>query len=556
MTLFSARSATMGYWLLAVGLVVGGTARAEEPSRLRIGKTKQLIFLPDGKAVLGRCDNRCVILYDLNGRVLAGDDSVSGQLLDIAVDPTGRRAASAELAVKPRPAADGKKGEEAAAKPQPQIRIWSLPDLKLQHTIALDGADGIAGLAFSPDGKTLASLRGSADVTIWDAATGRRKYAWTGDKQAIQSVRFSPEGDKLLCAGVVEQIVEGSVSFWASDRLVVRDAATGERLETSDVRADRVATSADGRWMYTQAYWYEKGPARKAEGSVQVNGAAFGFRGGSAVLDRLTGRTTFHSESWLGEVSVGGPFLAYWLQDPDYSMSAEVVERFVGPKVPWEHLRVMELRTGQDCWRRHAPDVTAITLSVDGRLLAVAREAGAIEFIDLFAPQALPKTPPGPEDLAGAWRNLSAADAARLMPAWSALRADPAATVRLLRKEVPPAKLDAGPLARRLEDLNDSAFVVRAKAARELLEADAEGWLRKALARPLSAEQRQGVEKVLAKFAARPLTPDQLRQARALDLLSQIGHAEAVAFLRELAGGAPDAWLTREAVGALRKCRR
>src|SRR5438105_1398846 len=124
------------------------------------------------------------------------------------------------------------------------------------------------------------------------------------------------------------------------------------------LRADHVALSPDRRWLYTQEYCYEKGEPRKGEGGLQVNGAMFAQHGGSAVLDQFTGRTTYRIDSWLGDVSVAGPFLAYWLQDPEYSMSSEVVERFVGPRIPWKHLRVKELRTGKDCWQRHAPGVT------------------------------------------------------------------------------------------------------------------------------------------------------------------------------------------------------
>lgn len=541
----------MRYCLLAIGLVLSGTTWADEPNPFRIGTTKQLIFLPDGKGVLGRCDNRCLILYDLNGCVLAGDNSISGYLQHLAVDPTGRWAASAEMAVKRLPPDDGKKVEEVA-KQLPQLRIWSLPDLKLQHTIALDGADGFAGIAFSPDGKMLASLRGASDVVLWDVATGRRKHAWTGDKQSIQSVHFGPEADQLLCAGTVQQLVQGSISFWASDYLVIRDAATGKRIQTLDERGDHVVLSPDRRWLYTQNYWYEKDPARKGEGGVEVNGAVFAQHGGSALFDRLAGRTAFRSNSWLGNVSVAGPFLAYWEQDPEYSMSAEVVERFVGPRLPWEHMRVMELRTGTDCWRRKAPGVSAFALSNDGRRLAIADEKGKLELIDLFEARTSPK----PADLAATWRDLAAPNADRLMAAWHELRADHAATLRLLRKEISPAKLDEKLLALRLEDLNDLNFAVRAKAAGELLKMDAEGWLRRALSKPLSAEQRQGIEQLLAKFAARPLTPEQRQQARALDLLRQLPQTEAVAFLRELAAGAPDAWLTREAAHTLQQISR
>src|SRR5205085_415794 len=140
----------------------------------------------------------------------------------------------------------------------------------------------------------------------------------------------------------------------------------------------------------------------------------------------------------------------------------------------------------------------------------------------------------------------------------TALASRPAQTIPWLRKRLRPVpRADAHRVARWIADLDSNRFAVRRRAARELehLAEQAEPALRQALAGRPSPEVRRGIMSILAQLRNDRLDPppDRLRTARAVEVLEQIGSAEARQFLSALAGGAPGVALTLDARGALER---
>ncbi len=70
-----------------------------------------------------------------------------------------------------------------------------------RHTFKKRHTCVVRGLAFSPDGKRLAS--GSADTTVkvWDVQTGMDTFTLKGHRDAVTAVAFTPDGKRLASAG-------------------------------------------------------------------------------------------------------------------------------------------------------------------------------------------------------------------------------------------------------------------------------------------------------------------------------------------------------------------
>src|SRR5262249_17971147 len=121
------------------------------------------------------------------------------------------------------------------------IKLWNLGDQKARDL--KDHSDTVFGLVFSPDGKLLASVAADRAVKVWDTATGVRLYTLGESTDWVYSVAWSPDG-KHLAAGSVDK----SIRVWEVDReggKVVHSAFAHEGPVL------RLVYSKDGKTLYS-----------------------------------------------------------------------------------------------------------------------------------------------------------------------------------------------------------------------------------------------------------------------------------------------------------------
>jgi WD40 repeat protein len=203
-------------WLWSVR--PGGTARSDGTLAGATGWANSVAFSPDGRSLAEGTSDASVLVWNVTTRTITATLSQPQPVTSVTWDGQNRIAASD---------ADG------------TVALWSLP------APVLDTGNSPAGVAYSPDGRTLAV--GGSSVQLWDVATHTLIASHSLPPQVIvNATAFSPSGKAVAVA-----LSNGTVALLSGSTLALLTQPFV--VNSGRGTAESVAFSPDGALLVTGA---------------------------------------------------------------------------------------------------------------------------------------------------------------------------------------------------------------------------------------------------------------------------------------------------------------
>jgi WD40 repeat protein len=490
---------------------------------------------PDGRTLASASSDHTIALWDADtGKQrlrLRGHES---EVAQVVFSPDGQLLASAshhlEQSVRLWDVTSGK-----------EIRRYEVPSLPVGNGSFWSIKTWIA---FTANGKVLASCGSDGTLRRWDRATGKELF-----NQRIRGLPALPKGHQAHVYFTHNPVFSGDgrvLAFSILKTIYIVDVASAQVLFSYENEAffnSLLALSPDGKTLLRRVGNFARlvevasgRDVRNLDLSEPVATAPLSPEGRRIIAQPITA-AAFSSDGRIIAVSAGEAHAS---------------------------IRLFDVSTGKELLRLqgHQAHVPSLAFSPDGKKLAsgqwdttslvwdvsAARRAGSRE------------RPESSGDLERLWMELRAADAAKAHAALWALVAVSEKAVPFLKDHLQPVpRVTAERLRRLIADLDADDFARREEVSRSLakLGSEAEPALRKSLEEKPSLEMRRRVQALLDGLTCQTeMTPDALRQVRAIQVLEQIGSPEARQILASLSQGAPAAPATREAAAALARLQR
>jgi WD40 repeat protein len=216
---------------------------------------KMLAFSSDGQ-VLASSDGNNIILWNVETRRMLGEiapghqykegSTVFRPVSSFVFSPDGKSLASSGCARIERTSSPD--GEPIDLCSRGEIRLWDVATRELLGQPLTGHRDEIRSVAFSPDGRTLASASGQFDGTIrlWDVASRAPLGGpFMGSVSVMNKIVFSPDGETLVSASAGAGLSTQNIFLWdVATRELIGQPLTGHNDFIQDI-----AFSPDGRWL-------------------------------------------------------------------------------------------------------------------------------------------------------------------------------------------------------------------------------------------------------------------------------------------------------------------
>jgi WD40 repeat protein len=490
------------------------------------------------------------------------------------------------------------------------VWFWDPVQGKELHSFKAGTPGQLRDHVLSPDGTRIAQVMSDGELRVRAVPSGQLLHKLPGKPRSFQHIAFSPDnkllvdatyiGPNLLSSKISRDVPDDPVSV--SVRVVELATAKVVRefpnqpWRSSTPQEFSIRFSADGRfvvgWFHLKmGFHFDVGTGELQMFDPPVLGVP---DGAPQKLVVVPGKPPTQPR---GKQEVDERLWEYLVAEVPPGLQGSANRRTVGKfTLPYEHathivlpgnrivasawdatIRLWSIPTGKEIARFSLPllrhgrtfreyienggnAVMGLDASADGRLLVSGHFNGTALVWDLTPYHAQARLAGAPLDdprLAELWTDLGDTDAAKGWRAVWTLAEHAEQSVKMLQARMQPERApDPKVAAGWIRDLGDANFAVRTKAMSEIRPCGRmiSHLLRAALADNPPVEVQRRLQLLLAEIAQpEAMTPARMRQWRALEALEQINTPAAAAIAKTLAGGAPEAWLTKQAAAVERR---